>query len=55
MFKAQYKKSSPYSAYITIGSYGTESQAISAALTKKNAGAIMVRVINKQGNVVYTG
>jgi len=55
MFKAQYKKHSPYSAFITIGSYGTEAQAISAVLSKKNAGAIIVRVIDKKGSIVYTG
>jgi hypothetical protein len=55
MFKAQYKKNSPYEVFITIGSYGTEAQAISAALSKKNAGAVMVRVINKDKQTVYTG
>lgn len=55
MFKAQYKKKSPYESWTTIGSYGSESQAIAAALSKKNQGALLVRVLNKQGSVVYTG
>lgn len=55
MYKAQYKSKSPYEAWHTLGSYGTENQAISAALRKKTAGAIMVRVTDKKGGVVYSG
>ena len=55
MFKAQFKTRTPFEKWITLGSYGTESQAINAALTKKRGGAVMVRVVNKSGNVVYTG
>lgn len=55
MFKAQYKKKSPYESWTTLGSYSTEAQAISSALSKKNKGALLVRVVNKQGSVVYTG
>lgn len=55
MYKAQYKKNSPYGAWQTVGSYGTESQAMSAAIQKKTAGAIMVRVTDKKGSVIYTG
>jgi hypothetical protein len=55
MYKAQYKARSPYESWQTLGSYGTEAQAINAALTKKRAGAILVRVTDKKGSVVYTG
>lgn len=55
MYRAQFKSRSPYEAWQTIGSYGTESQAIVSALAKKRAGALLVRVIDKKGSVVYTG
>lgn len=55
MYKAQFKSKSPFNAWQSVGQYGTESAAISAALTAKNRGAIMVRVLDKQGKVVYTG
>ena len=35
MYKTQYKARSPYDTWITVGSYGSEAQAISAALGKK--------------------
>lgn len=54
-YKSQYKNKSPYESWTTLGSYSTEAQAISAALAKKNRGALLVRVLNKQGLVVYTG
>jgi hypothetical protein len=54
MYKVQFKKNSPYESWTTAGSFGTESQAINAALAKKNAGAILVRVIDKKKHVVYT-
>jgi hypothetical protein len=55
MFKTQFKTKSPYESWSTLGHYGTEAPAISAALTKKNAGAILVRVVDKNGAVVYSG
>jgi hypothetical protein len=55
MYKAQFKSRSPYESWTTLGQFGTESAAISAALAKKNSGAILVRVTDKSGNVVYTG
>lgn len=54
MYKAQFKSRSPYESWITIGTYGTDSPAISAAMAKKKKGAIMVRVIDKNGSVIYT-
>jgi len=55
MFKAQFKKRSPFETWSTVGSYSSEQQAISAALNKKNGGAVLVRVTDKKGNTVYTG
>ena len=54
MFKAQYKTRSPYEAWSTVGSYGGEVEAISSALQKKLRGAVMVRVINSRGAVIYS-
>lgn len=54
MFRAQYKGQSPYESWKAIGSYGTESQAINSALQKKQRGAILVRVIDKTGKVLYS-
>lgn len=55
MFKVQYKKRSPFESWSGQGSYSSENQAISIALNKKNSGAVLVRVIDKKGRIVYTG
>jgi len=55
MYKVFYKNKTPVESWTSFGSYGQESQAISAALRKKRAGALMVRVTDKRGGVVYTG
>jgi len=55
MYKAQYKKNSPYESWTTLGSYSSESQAIAAAISKKTRGALIIRVVDKKGTVVYTG
>lgn len=54
MYKAQFKSKSPYESWTTIGTFGTEAQAISAALQKKQRGAVMVRVVDKNNSVVYS-
>lgn len=54
MFKAQFKKKSPYESWTTIGHYGNEQSAISAALSYKNKGALLVRVIDKNNSVIYS-
>jgi hypothetical protein len=54
MYKAQYKTHNPFESWSTLGTYSSEQAAISAALTKKNHGAIMVRVTDKSGSVVYS-
>jgi hypothetical protein len=55
MYKAQFKRNSPYESWTTIGHYGSEAAAISSALAYKNKGMIMARVIDKNGSVVYSG
>ncbi len=55
MFKVQFKARSPYGAWQTVGTYGTESQAMASAIAKKNSGALLVRVTDKKGSVIYTG
>lgn len=54
MFKAQYKRNSPYESWIVIGTYNSEQSAISAALQYKRKGAVLVRVTDKKGAVVYS-
>ena len=55
MYKAQFKRSSPYETWTTIGHYGNEQSAMAAALSYKNKGMLMVRVTDKSGSVVFTG
>ncbi len=54
MYKAQFKRHSPYESWTTIGNYGNEQSAISAALQYKNKGMILVRVTDKNGAVIYS-
>lgn len=54
MYKAQYKTKNAYEAWVTIGSYGREVEAISSALHKKLRGAAMVRVVNRRGALIYS-
>jgi hypothetical protein len=54
MFKAQFKSKSPYETWSNLGSFGSEQTAVAAALNKKRKGALMVRVLNKQGAVIYS-
>ena len=55
MYKAFYKSKTPVEKWTSFGSYAQETQAITAALRKKQAGALMVRVTDKKGSVVYSG
>ena len=55
MYKAQFKRHNPFESWTTIGHYGNEASAISAAMMYKNKGMIMVRVTDKKGAVIYTG
>ncbi len=54
MYKAQYKAKNAYESWTTIGSYGSEGEALNVAMKKKNSGALMVRVVDKNGSVVYS-
>lgn len=53
MFKAQYKTRSPYETWSTLGFYNSEANAISSALHKKKRGALLVRVVDKRGAVLF--
>jgi hypothetical protein len=55
MYKVFYKKNTPVEKWTGFGSYGQETQAIMAAVRKKRAGALMVRVTDKKGALVYSG
>lgn len=54
MYKAEFKAKSPFESWKAIGSYGSEAQAIASALQKKTRGAILVRVVDSKGHVVYS-
>ena len=54
MYKAQFKRHSPYESWTTIGHYGTEQSAVASALSYKNKGMLLVRVVDKNGAVVYS-
>lgn len=54
MYKAQFKSKSPFESWTTLGTYGSEESAISAALQRKTRGALLVRVLDKKGSVVYS-
>jgi hypothetical protein len=53
MYKTQYKTRSPYETWNTLGTYNSEANAISSAMEKKKRGALLVRVIDKCGAVVF--
>ncbi len=54
MYKAQFKSKSPFESWTTVGHFGNEQGAIAAALAKKSKGALLVRVVDKNGAVVYS-
>jgi cytidine deaminase len=54
MYKVFYKKRSPYENWQAVGTYSSEQSAIAAAMNKKKQGAMMVRVTDKSGSVVFT-
>ena len=45
MYKAQYKAKSAYEVWTNIRTYSSESE----AMKKRNSGALMVRVVDKNG------
>lgn len=53
-FKAQYKMNNSYSSWVTAGTYGNFNDALAAALRKKKAGAIVVRVEDGNKAVLYS-
>ncbi len=54
VYKAQYKANNAYESWTNIGTYSSESEALNVAIKKKNSGALMVRVVDKSGSVVYS-
>jgi hypothetical protein len=54
VYKAQYKAKNAYESWTNIGTYSSESEALNVAIKKKNSGALMVRVVDKNGSVVYS-
>lgn len=54
MYKAQFKRHSPYESWTTIGHYSSEQAAISSALQYKNKGMLLVRVTDKSGAIIYS-
>ena len=55
MYKTQFKSKTPFEAWSTAGTYSGESQAIASAMRKKQSGAVLVRVIDQNNAVVYSG
>lgn len=55
MYKTQMKAKSPTESWTMVGNYSSESAAIQAAMQRKAAGAIIVRVTDKKGSIVYSG
>ena len=53
-YKAQYKMHSPFDSWKNASSFSSESAAIAEALRKKRAGALMVRVVDSKGKVIYS-
>jgi hypothetical protein len=54
MYKAQFKSKSPFESWTTIGTFGNEQGAVAAALARKSKGALLVRVVDNKGAVVYS-
>ncbi len=53
MYKTQYKTRSPYEPWNTLGNFTNETTAIAGAMRKKLGGALVVRVTDKDGAIVY--
>ena len=54
MYKAQFKNKSPFESWTTHGTYSNENAAIAAALSRKNMGALLVRVVDSKGATIYS-
>lgn len=54
MYTTQYKMSNPFESWKSMGTFGSEAQAIAAALNKKTKGALVVRVIDRRKQVIYS-
>lgn len=54
MYKVQFKARNAYESWTTLGTYGSEGNALDVALKKKQSGALLVRVLDKNGNTVFS-
>ncbi len=53
-YKVQYKMNNAYSSWMTAGIYGNFNDALAAAIRKKKAGAIVVRVEDGNKAVLFS-
>ena len=53
-FKALHKTNNPYSAWITVGTYGSFNDALAAALRKKQQGSIAVQIQDSAKITIYS-
>jgi hypothetical protein len=54
MYQVQYKENNVLETWTTMGTYGTEQQAIANAVKKRLSGAIITRVIDRNRSVIFT-
>jgi hypothetical protein len=52
MYKVQYKQNNVLESWTTMGTYGTEQEAIANASKKKRLGAVITRVIDRSNVVI---
>ncbi len=53
MYKLQYKKNNAIESWTTMGTYGTEQEAIANAIKKRISGAVITRVIDQDSKIVF--
>lgn len=53
-YRTIYKMSNPYTAWISAGTYSELNNALSMALRKKRMGAVVVRIEDGNGMIVYS-
>ena len=53
-YKTIYKMNNPYTAWVSAGTYGDFTNALSMALRKKKLGAVVVRIEDSNRMIVYS-
>ena len=53
-YKTIYKMNNPYTAWVSVGTYGDFNNALSMALRKKKLGAVAVRIEDGNRMIVYS-